>query len=117
MKTTFIDVSIRSIGAVHLVRLDGVLDAAAAGTVRVALNDLLASGAQRVVLDLTATERIDSTGLGALVTALKTAREKEAELVLSGLNASVRSVVELTRLHRVFDIFAEPRVAIAELQS
>lgn len=116
MKTTLIDVTIRAVGAAQLVRLEGVLDAASAGSVRVQLADLLASGADRVVLDMTGTERIDSTGLGSLVTSLKSARERDARLVLAGLNAAVRSVVELTRLHRVFDIFADPETALAELE-
>lgn len=106
----------RDLGDVREVRLDGVLDAVAATGVRKDLAALVEDGAKALVVDLTDVERIDSSGLGALVTALKAIREQDGNMVLSGLSPSVRAVVELTRLHRVFSIYDDTRTALAELR-
>ncbi len=44
---------------------------------------------------------VDSSGLSVLVTSLKAARAKGGDLVLASLTPPVRSIVELTRLHRI----------------
>ena len=48
---------------------------------------------------------VDSSGLGALVTALKLARQDNGRLCLCGLTPTVNSIFQMTRLQRVFDIF------------
>ena len=73
-------------------------------------------GTDRLAVDLSVVDRIDSTGLGALVTTLKAARDHGGDLALAGLSPSVRAVVELTRLHRVFDIYGDVESAAAELE-
>jgi len=105
----------REVGRVRVVRLAGALDAVASGDVRSKLGTYVRDGSTRLAIDLTEVTRIDSTGLGALVTTLKAARDRGGELVLSSLTPPVRAVVELTRLHRVFDIYDDPEVAVAEL--
>jgi len=106
----------RAVGDAREVRLDGVLDAVAAPGVRKDLTELVANGARALVVDLSEVERIDSSGLGALVTVLEAIREHDGEMALVGLPPAVRVVVELTRLHRVFAIYDDARTALAELR-
>jgi anti-sigma B factor antagonist len=47
---------------------------------------------------------VDSSGIASLVEVLREARNKEKRLVLFGLNAAVRDVLQLTRLARIFEI-------------
>jgi anti-sigma B factor antagonist len=105
----------RDVGTVRVVRLSGALDAVASGEVRKQLNEVVRDGTMRLVIDLAGVSRIDSTGLGALVTTLKASRDRGGELVLAALTPAVRTVVELTRLHRVFDIYDDADAAAAEL--
>ena len=58
-----------------------------------------------LVFDLSKTAFIDSTGLGALVSLLKTCNQLKVKLYLVGLTPQVRQIFELTRLYRLFDIF------------
>jgi len=58
---------------------------------------------------------IDSAGLGTLVSALKTARERGGNVWLAGLTPQVKMVVELTRLHFVFEVFDSVEKALTEL--
>ncbi|EAW34426.1 STAS domain-containing protein [Lyngbya sp. PCC 8106] len=59
------------------------------------------------VIDLAAVEFIDSSGLGALVTALKSARRQGSRLVLCHPSATVKLILEITQLDRVFEVFDE----------
>lgn len=58
-----------------------------------------------MLIDLKEVRFIDSSGLGVLVSGFKNASARQGTLKLSGLQTQVRSMFELTRLHRVFDIF------------
>lgn len=69
------------------------------------LQHLLEDGQTSIVVDLTAVRFIDSSGLGALLSGYKNASLRQGSLVLSGLQPRVQSMFELTRLHRVFEIF------------
>jgi anti-sigma B factor antagonist len=58
----------------------------------------------KVVIDMSAVEFVDSTGLGALVSCLKAASASGGDLRLCNISKPVRILFELTRMHRVFNI-------------
>lgn len=59
---------------------------------------------KRIVLDMGATSFIDSAGLSALLSCLKTAKTIGSELVLWSVRSEVRSILEIARLDRMFTI-------------
>ncbi|MGE5435705.1 MAG: STAS domain-containing protein [Syntrophothermus sp.] len=61
-------------------------------------------GRKKIIVDLIQSEFIDSTFLGALVVSLKRIRSMGGDLKLAGLQPAVRSMFELTRMYRVFEI-------------
>jgi anti-sigma B factor antagonist len=69
-------------------------------------------GSNKVIVNLSKSEFIDSSFLGALVAGLKRTTMKDGDLKLVGLQPTVRSMFELTRLHRIFDIFENEKNAI-----
>ena len=60
---------------------------------------------KNVIVDLSATDFVDSSFLGTLVAGLKKSTMKNGDLKIVGLQAPVRAMFELTRLYRIFDIF------------
>src|ERR1700761_4895083 len=58
----------------------------------------------RVVLDLSKLTFIDSSGLGALLSCLRQVSGSGGDLKLCSLSSPVRSVFQLVRMHRLFDI-------------
>lgn len=66
----------------------------------------------RVVLDLAAVTFIDSSGLGAIVAAMKQL-EAHRRLDLAGLTPVVDKVFRLTRMDSVFRIYATTADALA----
>jgi|tagenome__1003787_1003787.scaffolds.fasta_scaffold18767284_2 anti-sigma B factor antagonist len=100
-------------------RADGVLvlrvgesriDAACAPAFRDMLAAWIGRQATRVVIDLSVVTIMDSTGLGALVAAVKVA--DSARLVaVAGASNAVATLFKLTRMDKVFQMF--PTVAEA----
>ncbi len=77
---------------------------------------LIERGETRIVVDLSELEFVDSSGLGALVTAIKTARQAGGDVRLCSLTQAVKTIFELTRLTRVFDLFDDRASAVASYQ-
>lgn len=68
----------------------------------------------RIVLDFSQTIFIDSSGIGALISNVKTAKAKKIELVLTGVRPQVMAVFSLTSLDQVLTI--EPSTPEHHLQ-
>jgi anti-sigma B factor antagonist len=79
------------------------IDAHVAQAFRTTLFDQIDKGHVNLVVNLTCVQFIDSSGLGALVSALKRIG-RTGQLKVCGLNEGVRSMFELTRLNRVIPI-------------
>jgi anti-sigma B factor antagonist len=58
----------------------------------------------RLLLDLEGVERVDSSGVGALLASLNEANRKHVRLTLSGLSNSLRSLLERTKLLALFEV-------------
>lgn len=80
------------------------LDAHNSDVLKGAMKQVFEGGAKNVLVDLRQVRFIDSSGLGALVSGFKNSVSHRGRLTLSGLQEQVRSMFELTRLHRVFEI-------------
>lgn len=77
------------------------IDATNAADMKAALNSVDTQDSSRVVLDLAAVDFIDSSGIGALLSFYK---KMEQKVSLKNPTPTVLSVLELLRLHRVFEI-------------
>ena len=92
--------------------VSGRLDAATAAEFKNGLKTAAAEFATFVVVDLSALTFIDSSGLSALVSGLKALREKDGGLALTGIGEQVRVAMELTRLDRIFPVYADRASAL-----
>lgn len=88
------------------------LDAHNSGELKVEVQKLFEQGRKNMLIDLKDVRFIDSSGLGALVSGFKNAISHQGNLKLSTLQSQVRSMFELTRLHRVFEIFPSTAEAL-----
>jgi anti-sigma B factor antagonist len=79
------------------------IDAAVAIQFKEKVRELSADGPKRVVLDMSQVAFLDSSGLGALVAAMKHLGPDRA-LELAGLTEAVQKVVRLTRMDSVFTV-------------
>lgn len=92
-------------GKATVVHVAGRLDLTAADRLRQEVHELAESGCQHVVVDLEDVEFIDSSGLGAIVGALKLLRKGGGNLSVAALNSQALEVMRLTTLDRVIPVF------------
>ena len=94
--------------------LDGRIAADVAPRFKAHLAEYMSKGNSSIVLDLGEVTFIDSSGLGALVSSLKSIR-KDGDLVVSGAQGAVASMFKLTRMDKVFRMFGTTEEAITAL--
>ena len=88
-----------------------------APTVKAGLHELIAKGNNRLVVNLEKMEFVDSAGLGVLVSCLRRAAAEGGDLRLAEVPAFCRSIFELTRLTRVFDVTESEAQAVKAIRS
>ncbi len=88
------------------------LDAHNSGELKSEMQKMFEEGRKNILVDLKDVRFIDSSGLGALVSGFKNAISHQGNLKLSSLQPQVKSMFELTRLHRVFEIFVSSSEAL-----
>ena len=85
---------------------EGKFNLVAAPPLKARIDDLVAAGKARLVVDLGAVDFIDSSGLGALVGGLKAARQQGGDLRIAAAGDQVRAVLKLTNLDRILTPYA-----------
>ncbi|MCV7153227.1 STAS domain-containing protein [Mycolicibacterium pyrenivorans] len=96
---------------VVVIKPTGKLNMVAAPALRKELHALVDGGQKHVVVDLSTTELIDSSGLGALISGLKVARQAGGDLRIAAPSRQVTTVLELTNLNRVLRTHPSPESA------
>jgi len=107
------EISHNALGSdVYLVKMSGALNARSAEEAKQTFRDLSNKGAAQVIVDLAGVPFIDSSGLAALVSGLKTFGGEAKNLRLAAPQSQARLLFELTMFDRVFQIYD----SIAEAQ-
>jgi anti-sigma B factor antagonist len=88
-----------------LVKLKGALNARSAEDAKQTFRDISNNGASKVIVDLSEVPFIDSSGLAALVSGLKTFGGDAQNLRLASPQSQAKLLFELTMFDRVFQIF------------
>jgi anti-anti-sigma factor len=82
----------------------GRLNMVAAPAFKNLVEETVASGQSRIVVDLGQVTFIDSSGLGALISGLKATRQAGGDLRLADVPEQVMTVLRLTNLDRVLRV-------------
>ena len=107
-----------TVGRVVVVRLAAPepLEADNVGVFREAMANLL-QDTDRVLVNMSNVTFLDSSGLGALVAIWRNISSKNGEIKLCNIGPSVRTVFEITRMHRIFEIYDGEEEALASFIS
>ena len=85
--------------------ITGDIDLAHSPAMRKALlQEIREKKTPKVFLNLEKVRYIDSSGIASLVEGLKASRDMGSRLILYGLSKTVREVMELSRLQKIFEI-------------
>lgn len=93
--------------AIEIIQLSGILDGTRIHELRDRVDQGLEQGAKIILIDLKEVTFMDSSGLGALVTSLKTVRAVGGKLCVCSVNEQVKILFDLTSMDRVFEIFRD----------
>ena len=107
------NVASEKVGATWIMRLqENRLDAHNARAFKSKIVECVENGEDRIALDMSQVEFIDSSGLGAIVSSLK-AMGGGRSLSIFGLNPPTMSMFKLTRMDRVLSLYANQDEALA----
>ncbi len=93
--------------------VDGEIDINTSPGIKKSFDRLISSKAPRIVINLSNVTYVDSSGLATLVEILKSMRSYGGRLRLTNLSSKVKSLFEITKLEKLFEIMADEQDAIS----
>ncbi|RMF68217.1 MAG: anti-sigma factor antagonist [Calditrichaeota bacterium] len=107
----------KTVGDVVICKIEGKLSGIEGkGVIQDKVHEFLNKNVNKFVLDLSKVSWIDSTGLGELIASLSSAKKKDGNLLLASIQAPVQSLLQMTNLNQIFEIFDTVEDALAELK-
>jgi anti-anti-sigma factor len=106
-------VEMRKTGDVVVVDLSGKLSAGLGDQIlSETIDELLAEGWKKILLNMSAISFMDSAGVGELVAGLRTAKRFGAEVRLLNASERVHSTLYIARLLPIFEIYKDETEAL-----
>ena len=103
-----------AVGNVYIVQLMGRLDASCASDLKDKVLSMIDENKQNILIDLGGIDFIDSSGLGMLVTCLRSVTKAGGTFKITSLQENPKNLFHTTRLDRVFNIYDDRDTAIKE---
>ena len=90
---------------IKVITPEGILDGTKAIDFRSQIDRSVKEGAEIILVDFKNVTFMDSSGLGALVLALKTVRGAGLKMFVCSINEQIKMLFELTSMDRVFEVY------------
>jgi anti-sigma B factor antagonist len=100
-----------------VIAITGEIHVSTAPRFSLLLDDAIGRGKTAVVLDLSAVEFIDSTGLSVLLNGLRRVNRQRGRMALVVTNPTVLRLFEITHLDSTFDIHSSRDGALSAVRS
>jgi anti-sigma B factor antagonist len=97
----------------NVLELEGDIDLHVSPVVTEALNAMIKKKPERIVIDLSGATYIDSAGVAALMLAKQEVEAYGGKFFLSGVQETIRLILETSGLDRIFWIFSDVDAALA----
>jgi anti-sigma B factor antagonist len=108
----------REVDGVSVVELDGRIVLGEESTsFREKLKSLISEGKKKIVLNMAEIKYIDSSGLGTMVAAHLSAKNRGASVRLCHLGQKFHEILQVTKLLTVFDLYDTEAAAVSSFQS
>lgn len=111
-------VEVRKSGDVVIVDMSGRLVAGVGDEIlRDVVNELLAEGWKKILLNLSQVSTVDSSGVGELVASLKVTQRLGGALRLLNLHERVKASLHLSSLLPLFEVYDDERAALEHFKT
>jgi anti-sigma B factor antagonist len=104
-------------GGVHIIALDGYLDAHTAPQFEKAIQDEFEAGNKHIVVDCARLTYISSAGLGVFMSFIEEIREAGGDIKLAAIVPKVYQVFEVLGFPDLFDILPDVPAAVTKFES
>lgn len=108
--------NVGSSGDIALLQIGGYIDNVTSAHLEVAVDDVIAQGMGKLIVDLANVNYISSAGWGVFLGRIKGLREKGGDLVLTQMIPDVADVFELLEFHRVLKVFETTEEALSHFE-
>lgn len=114
MSTNKLELAERENGSAVVIEIIGELTVASS-TERVLdkIRKNLEAGRRLILINMAQCRRLDSSGIGELVTSLVTSARHDANLHLTNVPQQIRGLLKMTNVHKAFQIFDTEEAALA----
>lgn len=100
------------VGDITVCYLSGEININTSPDLRKVFDELITKKTTKVILDLGGVTYIDSSGLATLIEMLRRMKRFDGRLRLSNLSDKVRSLFEITKLTKLFEMFNDEEEAL-----
>jgi len=97
---------------VWVCRMNGEIDINTAPQIKKVFDKMLSEKREKILINFEEVSYVDSSGLATLVEMLKNIRSYGGKLKLSSLSSKIRSLFEITKLEKLFDISNDEEEAL-----
>ena len=94
--------------------MEGEIDINTAPDIKKNFEKILVKKAPKIVINFSKVTYVDSSGLATLVEILKLMRVYGGKLRLSNLSPKIKSLFEITKLEKLFDIMPDEEKALSD---
>ena len=109
--------TVRHVGNVAIIDLAGRITLNdGAGSIRTAVQGVLADGHKSILLNLSGVEYLDSAGLGEMSSAYITVARQGGKLKLLNPQPKVHNLLQVTRMYSLFVSFSDESSAVASFR-
>jgi anti-sigma B factor antagonist len=112
VKPTNFSVTIRHVGPISLLDVSGSLTSFEMGALRESVSRLLKQGRKNIVLNLTALQYLDSSGIGELAKVYVSVVKAAGQMKVIGLSRRVEEILKVTQLYQVLPEFPDEEAAL-----
>ena len=96
-------------------RVDGDIDINCSPELKKVFDKLISQKTPKIIIEMTKVVYVDSSGLATLVGILKNMRSYGGKMRIAGMSPKVKSLFEITKLDKLFEIMASEEEAMAGL--
>lgn len=106
-------VKIETKNGLTVCHVEGEIDINSSPGIKKSFDKVLSSKTPKIIVNLSKVTYVDSSGLATLVEILKNMRSYGGRLRLTNLSSKVKSLFEITKLEKLFEIMADEQDAIS----
>lgn len=94
--------------------LEGEVDLNNSPQLRKAFEEIIKRDEKKVLVEFSRVSYIDSSGLATLIEMFQRLKKIGGRMRFSGMNQKIKNTFEITKLHKLFDIFDNQEAALKD---